>query len=168
MNIDSQRPIALPLDFNSFPDAVSNRLLARSVYHSELAKIATNTLTHATSIEVNHLLLRSIVTLTIVCWSYASHAVAQAPIQHDAEHYVLLHQYKDKWAAEDKELDQKLAELRAKNGGKRPNIVYILIDDIGFGDLGSKTLNMIRGYETPSAIAEASVRNQPSSVYLSS
>ena len=28
--------------------------------------------------------------------------------------------------------------------------MYILIDDVGFGDMGSKTLNMIRGYETPS------------------
>ncbi len=36
------------------------------------------------------------------------------------------------------------------NGGKPPNILYILVDDIGFGDLGSKTLNVIRGYETPS------------------
>ena len=34
------------------------------------------------------------------------------PIQHDAEHYVLLHQYKDQWTAEDKEIDKKLAEIR--------------------------------------------------------
>ncbi len=47
-------------------------------------------------------------------------------IQHDSEHYVLLHQYADKWAAEDKEIDQKLAEIRARNGGKSPNIVYNL------------------------------------------
>ena len=46
--------------------------------------------------------------------------VANDPIQHDAEHYVLLHQYKDKWDAEDRELDQKLTDLRAQNGGKKP------------------------------------------------
>ena len=72
-----------------------------------------------------------------------SSAMAQA-IQHDAEHYVLLHQYADKWAAEDKELDQKLAEIRQKNDGKVPNIVYILIDDMGFGEFGMPELNRIR------------------------
>ena len=77
-----------------------------------------------------------------------SSAMAQA-IQHDAEHYVLLHQYADKWAAEDKELDQKLAEIRQKNDGKVPNIVYILIDDMGFGEFGMPELNRIRGGRTP-------------------
>ena len=71
-------------------------------------------------------------------------------IVHDAEFYILQKQNAQKWAQEDKALDQKLAEFRKKNGGKPPNIFYILIDDIGFGDLGSKTLNVIRGYETPS------------------
>ena len=46
-------------------------------------------------------------------------ALAAKPIQHDAEHYVLLHQYKEQWAKEDKEIDSKLAEIREKNGGKK-------------------------------------------------
>ena len=71
-------------------------------------------------------------------------------IVHDAEFYILKEQNNEAWAKEDKALDQRLAEFRKKNGGKPPNIFYILIDDIGFGDLGSKTLNVIRGYETPS------------------
>ena len=79
----------------------------------------------------------------------SNQVLAQQPIQHDAEHYVLLHQYKDKWAAEDRELDQMLAELRQKNGGKRPNIVYILLDDMGFGEYGIPALNKIRGSRTP-------------------
>ena len=29
------------------------------------------------------------------------------------------------------------------------HIVYILVDDIGFGDLGIPELNAVRGYETP-------------------
>ena len=74
---------------------------------------------------------------------------AAKPIVHDAEYYVLQKQNAEQWAQEDKALDARLAEFKKKNGGKPPNIIYILIDDIGFGDLGSKTLNMIRGYETP-------------------
>ena len=71
-------------------------------------------------------------------------------IVHDAEYYILEKQHAERWAAEDQVLDKRLAEFQKKNGGKRPNIFYILIDDIGFGDLGDKTLNAIRGYETPS------------------
>ena len=80
---------------------------------------------------------------------FALPAFAAKPIRHDAEHYVLLHQYKDQWAAEDKEIDKKLAEIRKKNGGKKPNIVYILIDDMGFGEFGMPELNKIRGGRTP-------------------
>ncbi len=78
-----------------------------------------------------------------------SSAVAQGPIRHDAEHYVLLHQYADQWAAEDREMDQALAGIRARSRGKRPNIVYILIDDMGFGEFGMPALNKIRGGRTP-------------------
>ena len=74
-------------------------------------------------------------------------------IQHDAEHYVLLHQYADQWASEDKELDQRLSDLRKQNGGKPPNIVYILIDDMAFGEYGLPALDKIRGGRTPN-IAE--------------
>jgi arylsulfatase len=70
-------------------------------------------------------------------------------IVHDAEYYILAAQNGQQWAQEDQDLDARLAEFRARNGGKPPNIIYILIDDIGFGDLGSATLNSIRGYETP-------------------
>ncbi len=71
-------------------------------------------------------------------------------IQHDAEYYILEAQNGERWAADDKAIDEKLAAFREQNGGKPPNILYILIDDIGFGDLGSETLNSIRGYKTPS------------------
>jgi arylsulfatase A-like enzyme len=70
-------------------------------------------------------------------------------IVHDAEYYIAAEQNGEKWAAEDKRIDEMLAAFREKNGGKPPNIFYILIDDIGFGDLGSETLNSIRGYKTP-------------------
>src|SRR5210317_1581271 len=75
---------------------------------------------------------------------------AKEKIVHDAEYYILEAQHGEKWAKEDKSLDKKLAEFAKKNGGKPPNIFYILIDDIGFGDLGDEALSSIRGYKTPS------------------
>ena len=80
----------------------------------------------------------------------AKTAIAKGRIVHDSEYYILEAQHKEKWLADNKAIDEKLSEFRKKNNGKSPNIFYILIDDIGFGDLGSKTLNSIRGYETPS------------------
>ena len=70
-------------------------------------------------------------------------------IIHDAEHYILEAQHGNKWAAEDKEIDKKLAGIRKKNGGKPPNFVYILLDDLGFGEIGMPNLDVIRGYSTP-------------------
>ena len=37
----------------------------------------------------------------------------------------------------------------SKNGGKPPNIVYILLDDVGFGEIGMDELSVTRGYKTP-------------------
>ena len=76
-------------------------------------------------------------------------AQATDKIVHDAEYYILEAQNVEKWAADDKIVDKKLADFKKKNGGKPPNILYILIDDIGFGDLGIPELNSIRGYKTP-------------------
>ncbi len=76
-------------------------------------------------------------------------SAAKQDIVHDAEYYILEAQHAEEWAASDTVVDEKLAEFRERNGGKSPNILYILIDDIGFGDLGSKTLNSVRGYKTP-------------------
>jgi len=75
--------------------------------------------------------------------------VSAAEIIRDAEYYVLEAQNAERWAADDEAVDKKLAEFREKNGGQPPNVLYILIDDIGFGDLGIPELNAIRGYKTP-------------------
>ncbi|MEM7144475.1 MAG: sulfatase-like hydrolase/transferase [Verrucomicrobiota bacterium] len=92
---------------------------------------------------------QTIITL-LVCLAGIPALSSRAEIVHDAEFYILEEQHGEKWQAEDEALDEKLAEFRKGNDGKAPNILYILIDDIGFGDLGSETLNAIRGYETPS------------------
>jgi arylsulfatase len=76
-------------------------------------------------------------------------AKKKGKIIHDAEHYILLQQHGQTWATEDKQIDARLAELRRKNGGKPPNFVYILLDDLGFGEIGMPNLDVIRGYSTP-------------------
>jgi arylsulfatase A-like enzyme len=72
-----------------------------------------------------------------------------APIVHDAEYRILERQHGDRWTAEDTEINTKLAEFRKRNGGKPPNILYILLDDVGFGEIGTPDLDVIRGYSTP-------------------
>jgi len=70
-------------------------------------------------------------------------------IIHDGEFNYLKAQFGEQWAAEDVDVDGKLAAIRSAKGGKRPNILYILVDDVGFGDFGIPELNYIRGTQTP-------------------
>jgi arylsulfatase len=69
-------------------------------------------------------------------------------IVHDAEHFILEVQNREKWTAEDQELDAQLAGLHQKHGGP-PNIIHIMWDDTAFGDIGIPALAAIRGFETP-------------------
>ncbi|RKX31214.1 MAG: sulfatase, partial [Verrucomicrobia bacterium] len=69
-------------------------------------------------------------------------------IVHDAEYYILESQNGERWAAEDKELDQKLAALKEKYG-QPPNIVYILWDDQQVGAVGNAMIQQNLGYTTP-------------------
>lgn len=66
----------------------------------------------------------------------------------------LARQNAKKWQAEDKAIDAKLAELARKNG-KRPNIIFILSDDIGWGELGSYGGGKLRGTPTDNLDAMA-------------
>jgi arylsulfatase len=92
----------------------------------------------------NHSLV--FIAITIISWSAPGLA---KDIVHDAEYYILEAQNSEKWSKENQKIDQMLADFQKKNNGKPPNIFYILIDDVGFGDVGSETLNTIRGYKTP-------------------
>lgn len=71
-----------------------------------------------------------------------------ADIVHDAEYYVLEAQNGRKWAAEDADLQTRLAELR-KKFGTPPNIVHIMWDDTAYGDVGIPAIQKVRGFETP-------------------
>lgn len=89
----------------------------------------------------------------LACAAFAlggAHAAnAEGKIVKDGEYNYLLTQYGDKWAAEDKTVDAALADIRNRNNGKRPNILYILVDDVGFGEFGMPGLNYVRGTQTP-------------------
>jgi arylsulfatase len=93
--------------------------------------------------------LKPTAALAAVCLTAVT-TVQAAKLVHDTEYYILEAQNAEHWAEDDKDVDRKLADFRKKNDGKPPNIIYILIDDIGFGDLGIPEMNAIRGYETPS------------------
>jgi arylsulfatase len=83
-------------------------------------------------------------------------------IIHDAEYRIVERQHGERWAAEDKTIDARLAEIRERNGGQPPNILYILLDDVGFGEIGTPDLDVIRGYSTPhiSSFAEEGMSMQ--------
>lgn len=78
----------------------------------------------------------------------ATPSIAQNKIVQDAEYYVIEAQNGERWASEDEVLDKRLDELEKKHG-KKPNIVYILWDDMAFGDAGIPAINKIRGFDTP-------------------
>jgi len=68
--------------------------------------------------------------------------------QFDASYNDLLEKNKDKWAAEDKQINAKLAALE-KKFGKKPNIIYVLADDVGWGEMGWQGGGKHRGTPTP-------------------
>ena len=79
--------------------------------------------------------MNKIFTILIFAFSALSPLHAQEII-HDAEYYVIEAQNGEKWALDGKNIDAKLEEIRNRNGNKPPNIVFMLLDDVGFGELG--------------------------------
>jgi arylsulfatase A-like enzyme len=86
--------------------------------------------------------------LMAMCLSVTSLQAADSII-HDGEYYFLKAQHDEKWDAEDIAIDRKLEAIRMQNNGKRPNILYVLIDDVSFGQMGNRALNYVTGISTP-------------------
>ncbi len=62
-------------------------------------------------------------------------ATSVSAIEPDGPHIDHAKRNAEAWAAEDSDIDAKLAALEQRFG-KKPNIVYILTDDVGWGELG--------------------------------
>ena len=77
------------------------------------------------------LIPRAVFTLGLV-FGFAGSPLAQ---QFDAAFLASQAKHADQWAKEDQDIDQRLGVLE-KRFGKKPNIIYILADDVGFGELG--------------------------------
>jgi arylsulfatase len=88
---------------------------------------------------------RSSVALAVVAMMVISGS-AKA-IESDGPHIDFAQRNAEVWASEEAEIDAKLAALE-KRFGKKPNIIYILTDDIGWGELGWQGGGKHRG--TPS------------------
>ncbi|MCH7751584.1 MAG: sulfatase-like hydrolase/transferase [Planctomycetes bacterium] len=69
-------------------------------------------------------------------------------IQPDAPYVKAAEQNQAQWAEEDKQIERKLEALRQRFG-KRPNIIYILADDVGWGEMGWQGGGKHRGTPTP-------------------
>ena len=74
--------------------------------------------------------------------------IGSLAIQPDAEFLAREKQFGKRWATEDKQVHRKLEALE-KKFGKKPNIIFILADDIGYTELGSYGGGKVRGFSTP-------------------
>ena len=93
------------------------------------------------------LAITTVLALTLSC--SAPEADAKKDIIYDGEYEFLLAQKGEEWKAQDADINKKLVEIYRNNGGKKPNILYILIDDVSFGQMGDRTMNYVTGIDTP-------------------
>ena len=95
-----------------------------------------------------HTLILFFAVLAIMLGTGEVPAKENGKIVHDAEYYILEAQNGERWAAEDSELNKKLAELQKKHG-RPPNLIHIMWDDTAYGDLGIPAIQKVRGLNTP-------------------
>jgi len=93
------------------------------------------------------LLNRILVQLTGAVLLATLSMTAQA-VQQDAEYYALEEEFGGQWLSDDKQVQAKLDELE-KRFGKKPNIIKILVDDVGYSELGLYGGGKLRGAPTP-------------------
>ena len=85
-------------------------------------------------------------TLVLAMFAISSHSAWA--LQPDAPFLVFQQKNQAKWVEDDKNVEQKLAALRQRFG-KRPNIIYVLADDVGWGELGAYLGGKVRGTPSP-------------------
>jgi arylsulfatase len=85
---------------------------------------------------------------TIALAAMVATPVAAANYVRDAEYVRMEKHFGEQWKADDVKVREKLAALE-KRFGKKPNIVYILADDVGYTELGSYGGGKVRGAPTP-------------------
>jgi len=88
--------------------------------------------------------LLSLISVSNVTFGYQP----DAPFMHYRE------KHKEEISRQDLEIDRHLKNLEQRYG-KKPNIIYILADDIGWGELGSYGGGKVRGTPTPNLDALA-------------
>ena len=93
-------------------------------------------------------ILRAMVIIVVSAMFLLTVPLNAPAAQYDAEYYELEKQFGDQWLADDKKSRAKLAELE-KKFGKKPNIISILADDIGYSELGVYGGGKLRGAPTP-------------------
>ena len=76
-------------------------------------------------------------------------AETNSEIVRDGEYYYLQSQFAEEWEADDLIVDEELVAIHQANGGKPPNIIYILIDDVSFGQMCNRATNSVTGINTP-------------------
>ncbi len=82
---------------------------------------------------------------SLVALAFVHHADA---FEADGPHLQFMEKNAAAWAEQDTAIDARLAALEQRTG-KKPNIIYILTDDIGWGELGWQGGGKHRGLPTP-------------------
>ncbi|MEP3428807.1 MAG: sulfatase-like hydrolase/transferase [Roseibium sp.] len=92
---------------------------------------------------------RLAISLAASLFGLSSALAQETPIIRDGEYNFLFAQMGEKWTEQDTRIDARLEDIRTANGGKRPNILYVLIDDVSFGLMGNRAMNYVAGFDTP-------------------